>query len=60
MAGSFPPMQNPVKPPCPSCGSNLRVVRMPDSLTPFERPNMRIEEGGRFYCQDCAREFEAD
>jgi hypothetical protein len=34
---------------------------MPDSLTPFERPNMRIEEmGGRYYCQGCAHDFELD
>jgi transposase-like protein len=34
---------------------------MPDSLTPFERPSMRIEEvGGRYYCQDCGRDFEQE
>lgn len=59
MRGSFPPKQRLEAPACPSCGSNKKVVRMPDSLTPFERPNMRIEEvGGRYYCQGCARDFE--
>jgi len=59
MRGSFPPKHHLATPACPSCGSNTRVVRMPDSLTPFERPNMRIEEvGGRYYCQACAHDFE--
>ena len=59
MRGNFPPKQHLETPACPSCGSSEKVVRMPDSLTPFERPNMRLEEaGGRYYCQDCAHDFE--
>jgi len=34
---------------------------MPDSLTPFERPNMRFEEaGGRSFCQPCSHDFEPE
>ena len=61
MRGSFPPKHDVGVPPCPSCGSTKRVVKMPDSLTPFERPNMREEEiGGRYFCQDCAHDFEPE
>jgi hypothetical protein len=61
MRGGFPPENEAGTPACPSCGSNQRVVRMPDSLTPFERPNMRNQEiGGRYYCQTCAHDFEPE
>jgi hypothetical protein len=59
MRSSFPPKHTHGTPTCPTCGSNQKVVRMPDSLTPFERPNMRFEEaGGRYFCQGCSHDFE--
>lgn len=61
MRGSFPPKHTRANPACPSCGSNKKVVRLPDSLTPFERPNMRYEEaGGRYFCQACSHDFEPE
>ena len=61
MRGSFPSRKSRPIPACPSCGSTTKVVRMPDSLTPFERPSMRDEEmGGRFFCQACSHDFEPE
>ncbi len=58
MRGSFPPKHQRTVPACPSCGSFERVIRMPDSLTPFERPSMRDEDvGGRYFCQSCSHDF---
>lgn len=58
MRGSFPPNHHRDIPPCPSCGSTEKVVRMPDSLTPFERPDMKSDEvGARYFCQACSHDF---
>lgn len=48
------------KPACPECGSSDKVVHMPSSLTPFERPSMQAETGGRWYCQACSHDFEPE
>lgn len=61
MRGSFPPKHTRSVPACPSCGSTTKVIRMPDSLTPFERPSMRDEDvGGRYFCQSCSHDFEPE
>jgi hypothetical protein len=48
------------KPACPSCGSSARVIRMANSLTPFERPFMQTDLGGHWFCQACAHDFEPE
>lgn len=61
MRGAYPKKHIRVTPPCPSCGKTETVIRMPDSLTPFERPDMRNEDiGGHYFCQACSHDFEPE
>ncbi len=47
-------------PACPNCGSRARVVRMPSSLTPFERPDRDDFDEAHYFCQDCSHDFVPD
>ncbi len=61
MRGSYPQKHVRAIPACPSCGKTEKVIRMPDSLTPFERPDMRDEgASGRYFCQTCSHDFEPE
>lgn len=57
MRGSYPPKPAQPRPACPSCGSFDKVIRMPDSLTPFARPDSIDDLGGKYFCQVCSIEF---
>jgi len=60
MASSHQPDGSAERPACPECGSRERVIRMPSSLTPFERPHMQTDLGGHWFCQACAHDFEPE
>lgn len=47
-------------PACPNCGSHEHVVRIPASLTPFERPERDDFDQAHYYCHTCTHDFVPD
>jgi len=47
-------------PACPNCGTREHVVRMPSSLTPWERPERDDFDQAHFYCQSYTHDFVPD